>query len=166
MAERTDRRAGWRDNDDDDGRAAWNDRNRIRPGWRGRDDVERESRWGDRADAVRDSHWDRRSDNRAGADRDDMERYARWNDGSGDRKQLGREMSRFDDRFDRANRGDRFAGDVRVGQAASMRMTELPEQYRARFADDERVYYRYDDHRIYQVDRRDGLVLGLLDMVD
>ena len=127
---------------------------------------DRRAEWQGRDEDERGSRWDDRSRNRAGSsDRDEIERYARWNDGTADRKPLGREMSRFDDRFDRANSGDRFVGDVRVGQAASARMTALPEQYRARFADDERVYYRYDDRRIYQVDRRNGLVLGMLDLV-
>ena len=128
---------------------------------------DRRSEWQGRDDDERVARWDDRSRNRAGSgDGDDIERYARWHDGGDDRKPLGRDMSHFADRFDRTNRGDRFVGDVRVGQAASVRMTDLPEQYRARFADDERVYYRYDDRRIYQVDRRNGLVLGMLDMVD
>lgn len=69
-------------------------------------------------------------------------------------------------RFDRPNRGDRFAGDVRVGQRTSMRMGALPEQFREEFRDDEDVYYRYDDRRIYQVDRRTDLIRGLIDIVN
>lgn len=68
--------------------------------------------------------------------------------------------------FDRPNRGDRFAGDVRVGQRTSYRMVALPGEYREQFRDNDQVYYRYDDKRIYQVDRRTDTVLGLLDILN
>ena len=67
-------------------------------------------------------------------------------------------------RFDRPNRGDRFAGDVRVGQHASSRMRALPAEYRIDYQDNPQVYYGYDDQRIYRIDRRTGLILGLLDL--
>ena len=73
---------------------------------------------------------------------------------------------RFGAGFDRPNRGDRFAGDVRVGQRTSFRMVSVPDQYRDQFRDDDRVYYRYDDKRIYQIDRRTDTVLGLLDILN
>lgn len=69
-------------------------------------------------------------------------------------------------RFDRPNRGDRFAGDARIGQRTTVRMAALPTQYREQFRDNDDVYYRSDDRRIYQIDRRTGLILGLLDMND
>jgi hypothetical protein len=68
------------------------------------------------------------------------------------------------DRFDRPNRGDRFAGDVRVGQRASNRMRALPAEYRIDYQDNQQVYYGYDDQRIYRIDRRSGLILGMLDL--
>ena len=66
--------------------------------------------------------------------------------------------------FDRPNRGDRFAGDVRVGQHFSSRMGPMPAEYRIDYQDSPQVYYGYDDQRIYRVDRRTGLILGLLDL--
>jgi hypothetical protein len=83
-----------------------------------------------------------------------------WNDGD-DR----RDPSSMEGRFDGPNRGDRFNGDVRVGQRSSLRMRALPEQYRAEFRDSNDYYYRYDDSRIYQIDRRTDLILGLLDIM-
>jgi hypothetical protein len=68
--------------------------------------------------------------------------------------------------LNRPNRGDRFAGDARIGQRTTYRMAGMPQQYREQFRDDDQVYYRYDDRRIYQVDRRTNLIVGLLDMID
>jgi hypothetical protein len=68
------------------------------------------------------------------------------------------------DRFSAPNRGDRFAGDVRVGQRFSSRMGPIPAEYRIDYRDSDQVYYGYDDQRIYRVDRRSGLILGLLDL--
>jgi hypothetical protein len=70
------------------------------------------------------------------------------------------------DRFDQPNRGDRFAGDVRVGQRFSARMAALPAAYRTDYRDNDQVYYGYDDQRIYRVDRRTGLILALFDLTN
>jgi hypothetical protein len=78
---------------------------------------------------------------------------------------FGREpSSASNDRFDRPNRGDRFAGDVRVGQHFSSRMGPVPVEYRTDYQDNPQVYYGYDNQRIYRVDRRTGLILGLIDL--
>jgi hypothetical protein len=67
-------------------------------------------------------------------------------------------------RFDRPNRGDRFAGDVGIGDSYSARMGAVPARYRDEFRDGDEYYYRYDDNRIYQVDRVTGTILRLLDL--
>lgn len=67
-------------------------------------------------------------------------------------------------RFDRPNRGDRFAGDVRVGQRYSARMVELPREYIMEYRDNDQVYYGFDDGRIYKVARGTGLILGMFDL--
>jgi len=69
-----------------------------------------------------------------------------------------------DTRFDGPNRGDRFTGDVRIGQRYSARMIALPTELRDEYRDSDDVYYRYDEDRIYQVDRRTNLILRLLDL--
>jgi hypothetical protein len=61
------------------------------------------------------------------------------------------------------NRGDRFAGDLRVGQHFSERQVALPMEYRDRYRDSDAAYYRYDDHRVYQIDRVSGLILAMFD---
>ena len=61
--------------------------------------------------------------------------------------------------------GDRFAGDARIGQPASLRMTAMPEAYRDQYRDGDDFYYRWDDKRIYQLDRRTNLIVGLFDTV-
>jgi hypothetical protein len=66
--------------------------------------------------------------------------------------------------FDRPNRGDRFAGDVGIGDSYSPRMVALPARYRAEFRDGDEYYYRYDADRIYQVDLVTGTILRLLDL--
>jgi hypothetical protein len=68
-------------------------------------------------------------------------------------------------RFDGPAPGDRFPGDVRIGQTASVRMAALPERYRDEFRDTDAFYYRYDDERIYRLDRRTDRIVGLLDTV-
>lgn len=70
----------------------------------------------------------------------------------------------MDNRFDRPNSGDRYAGDIRVGQRPTARMIDLPVQYRNDYRDSAAVYYRYDDNRIYEVDRVTNLVMGLMDL--
>jgi len=63
------------------------------------------------------------------------------------------------------HRGDRFAGDLRVGQHFSDRQVALPIQYRERYRDSDAAYYRYDDERIYQIDRSTGLILAMFDII-
>ena len=123
-------------------RAAWDDRydREHRAAWENRYIRDREAAWQSRDGRDRDAAWQGR-------------------DGRGDR--FGSNA-----RFDRPNRGDRFAGDARIGQRTTYRMAAMPQQYREQFRDDEQVYYRYDDRRIYQVDRRTNLIVGLLDMID
>jgi hypothetical protein len=62
------------------------------------------------------------------------------------------------------DRGDRFSGDLRVGQHYSDRQVALPSQYRARFQDSDRSYYRYDANRVYQIERSSGLILAMFDV--
>ena len=62
-------------------------------------------------------------------------------------------------------RGDRFAGDVRVGQHFTDRQVALPMQYRDRYRDSDAAYYRYDDNRIYQIDRSSGMILAMFDII-
>ena len=62
------------------------------------------------------------------------------------------------------HRGDRFAGDVRVGQHFSDRQVALPMQYRDRYRDSDAAYYRYDNDRVYQIDRDTGLILAMFDI--
>jgi hypothetical protein len=40
----------------------------------------------------------------------------------------------------------------------------LPVQYRDRYRDDNASFYRYDDDRIYQIDRNTGLILAMFDI--
>lgn len=62
------------------------------------------------------------------------------------------------------HRGDRYSGDLRVGQHFSDRQVALPVQYRTRYQDDRRSYYRYDANRVYQIDRSSGLILAMFDV--
>ncbi len=62
------------------------------------------------------------------------------------------------------HRGDRFAGDTRIGQHATARIVNLPSQYRNDYVDNEQVYYGYDNGRIYQIDRQSQMILALLDI--
>jgi flagellar biosynthesis GTPase FlhF len=66
-------------------------------------------------------------------------------------------------RFDGKTPADRFEGDVRIGQGPSARMVAVPEALRRDFADTDAFYYRYDDKRIYRLDRDTNLIVGLLD---
>lgn len=95
--------------------------------------------------------------NLAAAERSGNGRFAydhRGNDGKAD--------FALDDRG--SHRGDRFAGDVRVGQHFSDRQVALPMQYRDRYRDSDAAYYRYDDDRIYQIDRNSGVILAMFDI--
>lgn len=62
------------------------------------------------------------------------------------------------------HRGDRFSGDLRVGQHVSDRQVALPVEYRTRYQDNDRSYYRYDADRVYQIDRSSGLILAMFDV--
>lgn len=106
--------------------------------------------------------WDDRYDREHRADWEN--RYVRDRDAAWEGREGRGERFGVDARFDRPNRGDRFAGDARIGQHTSMRMRVLPAQYREEFRDDENVYYRYDDRRIYRIDRRTDRILGLIDV--
>ena len=64
------------------------------------------------------------------------------------------------------DRGDRFAGDLRVGQHFSARQVALPMEYRDRYRDSESSYYRYDDRRVYQIDRVSGLIMAMFDLAN
>jgi len=113
---------------------------------------------GDDSRAAWDARYDR--DHKAASEaRNPSERSAQYGGG------FSREpTSASNDRFDRPNRGDRFAGDVRVGQHFSSRMGPVPVEYRIDYQDNPQVYYGYDNQRIYRVDRRTGLILGLIDL--
>jgi hypothetical protein len=67
-------------------------------------------------------------------------------------------------RFGAFHPGDRFRDDVRVGEHASSRMVNMPAEYRGQYADDDRVYYGYDNGRVYQIDRQSQTILALLDI--
>jgi len=62
------------------------------------------------------------------------------------------------------HRGDRFSGDLRIGQHVSDRQVALPVQFRSRYQDNDRSYYRYDSDRVYQIDRTSGLILAMFDV--
>lgn len=66
----------------------------------------------------------------------------------------------------RHDRGDRFAGDLRVGQHFSSRQVALPMEYRANYKDSESSFYRYDDRRVYQIDRTSGLIMAMFDLAN
>jgi hypothetical protein len=63
-----------------------------------------------------------------------------------------------------SHRGDRFAGDLRVGQHFSARQVALPMEYRDRYRDSDAAFYRYDDRRVYHIDRASGLILAMFDI--
>ena len=69
-----------------------------------------------------------------------------------------------DARFAGLHPGDRFNGDVRIGQHATARIVNLPAEYRGQYVDDARIYYGYDNGRVYQIDRQSQMILALLDM--
>jgi len=127
-----------------------------RAGWEARYDSEHRAAWDNRYMSDRNSAWESarqggvRSDNRF-----DMNR--------GDRFDMD---NRGSSRFEASTRGARFAGDVGIGQRASRRMVEMPDQYRGEFRDSDRVYYRYDSERVYEIDRSTNLVVRLFDLVD
>jgi hypothetical protein len=69
-----------------------------------------------------------------------------------------------DARFAGLHPGDRFNGDARIGQHTTTRIVSLPAEYRGEYVDDARVYYGYDNGRVYQIDRQSQMILALLDM--
>jgi hypothetical protein len=69
-----------------------------------------------------------------------------------------------DPRFAGPHPGDRFNGDTRVGQHTTTRIMTLPVQYRSDYVDNDRVYYGYDNGRIYQIDRQSQMIVALLDI--
>ena len=69
-----------------------------------------------------------------------------------------------DARFAGLHPGDRFNGDARIGQHATSRIVSLPAEYRGQYVDDARVYYGYDNGRVYQIDRQSRMILALLDL--
>ena len=40
----------------------------------------------------------------------------------------------------------------------------MPVQYRSDYVDNDRVYYGYDNGRVYQIDRQSQMILALLDL--
>jgi hypothetical protein len=121
-----------------------------------------ESRGGGRFDNSDRAGWEARYDSEhraAWEDRYMSDRRAAWNSG----RQGGFAGG---NRFEASNRGDRFAGDARIGQRASRRMVDLPDQYRGEFRDSDEVYYRYDSERVYEFDRDTGLIVRLFDLID
>jgi len=69
-----------------------------------------------------------------------------------------------DARFAGLHPGDRLNGDARIGQRATSRIVSLPVEYRREYVDDARVYYGYDNGRVYQIDRHSQMILALLDI--
>jgi hypothetical protein len=69
-----------------------------------------------------------------------------------------------DARFAGLHPGDRFSGDVRIGQHATARIVNMPVQYRSEYVDTDRFYYGYDNGRVYQIDRQSRMILALLDL--
>lgn len=114
---------------------------------------ERRARWEENYDREHRAQWEERYMS---------DRSAAW-EGQYGRSDRGYDS---DDRFDEGNRGDRFAGDVRIGQRATRRMAALPDQYRGQYRDSDQVYYRYDEDRIYEISRQTGLILRLFDVTD
>jgi len=70
-----------------------------------------------------------------------------------------------DARFAGLHPGDRFSGDVRIGERATTRIVSMPVQYRSDYVDTDRMYYGYDNGRVYQIDRKTQMILALLDLV-
>ena len=82
-----------------------------------------------------------------------------WNAGSNDNRAYAGGV------LARDNRGDRFDGDFRVGQPGSAELVALPMEYRPQYQDSPAAYYRYNQGRIYQIDRNTNLILRMLDPV-
>jgi cold shock CspA family protein len=69
-----------------------------------------------------------------------------------------------DARFAGLHPGDRFSGDARIGQHVTPRIVSMPVKYRSDYVDTDQIYYGFDDGRVYQIDRKTQLILGLLDL--
>jgi hypothetical protein len=69
-----------------------------------------------------------------------------------------------DARFAGMHPGDRYLGDARIGQHATAHIMNMPVQYRSEYVDTDRVYYGYDNGRVYQIDRQSRMILALLDI--
>lgn len=110
-----------------------------RAGWEARYDREHRAAWEERYMSDRNAAWD------SSDERDDS--YG------------------SSSRFEVSSRGDRFAGDPRIGQRATRRMVALPDQYRDEYRDSDEVYYRFDSDRIYEIDRSNGTILRLFDLI-
>jgi hypothetical protein len=61
--------------------------------------------------------------------------------------------------------GDRFSGDVRIGQHVTARIVNMPVRYRSDYVDTDQIYYGYDNGRVYQIDRKTQMILALLDLM-
>jgi hypothetical protein len=70
-----------------------------------------------------------------------------------------------DARFAGLHPGDRFSGDARIGQQATARIVSMPARYRKDYVDTDRVYYGFDNGRVYQIDRQSRTILALLDIM-
>jgi hypothetical protein len=70
-----------------------------------------------------------------------------------------------DARFAGLHPGDRFNGDARIGQHVTPRIVSMPDRYRRDYVDTDRIYYGYDNGRVYQIDRRSRTILALLDIL-
>src|SRR5688500_1529776 len=114
-------------------------------------DSDRRAGWEERYDREHRAAWDERYIS---------ERTAAWEASYGRGDRYG-----SNSRFESSTRGDRFAGDVRVGQRTSRRMIAVPDQYRDQYRDNAEVYYGFDTDRIFEVDRDSGLILRLFDLI-
>lgn len=90
----------------------------------------------------------------AGWDRNDGRDFAEYDRRGNDGKDV----------FAANDRGDRFTGDLRVGQHFATRPVALPIRYRDRYRDSNASYYSYNDDRIYHIDRSTGLILAMFDI--
>jgi hypothetical protein len=63
----------------------------------------------------------------------------------------------------RDHRGPRFEGDFEIGQRAPAELIALPPEYRARYADDGEAYYRYNQGRVYRIERATDRIVRMLD---
>lgn len=70
-----------------------------------------------------------------------------------------------DARFAGLHPGDRFSGDLKIGQRVTGRIVGMPDRYRSDYVDTDRVYYGYDNGRVYQIDSKSQIILALLDIM-